>query len=195
MLGFLALITPLTPGSWLIFVGAEILGMEIIFAQKIVAFFKPQREQVIAAFCLVMPLVAGVIGGILTAPAVASWYVLVEKPIWTPPNYVFGPVWTLLYLLMGLSAYLVWQQKRPERMFALKVFFVHLVINVLWSVVFFGLHSPLYGLVVIVALWAMIVWLITLFVNQSRAAAWILVPYLLWVTYAASLNLGVFFLN
>lgn len=194
-LGFVALVTPFTPGSWLIFVGAELLGFEILFPKKVIAFLKPYQEQFVGGLCVVLPFLAGTVGGLLTGPSIISWYQYLAKPFWTPPDYVFAPVWTVLYLFMGVAAFLVWQGRHPERMFSLKVFFVHLVVNTLWSVVFFGLHAPGAGLVVIVALWGMIAWLIKLFASQSKMAAWLLAPYLLWVTYATTLNLGIILLN
>ena len=195
VLGFIALVTPFTPGSWLMFVGAELLGFEILFPKKVVAFFAPYQERVVGGLCFVLPFMAGAIGGLLTAPAIVSWYQYLNKPFWTPPDYVFAPVWTVLYLCMGVAAFLVWQQRHPQRVFALKVFFVHLIVNALWSIVFFGLHAPGIGLLIILILWGMIAWLIALFRTQSITAAWLMAPYLLWVTYATTLNLGIILLN
>lgn len=195
VLGFLALITPLTPGSWLIFVGAEILGWELVYMRKVSAFFLKQREWLVAALCFTAPFVAAAIGGLFTASNIASWYDLLVQPSWTPPSWVFGPVWTVLYLLMGIAAFLVWRTGKSERNFAISIFFAHLVVNALWSVTFFGLHATKTALFIIVVLWLMIVWLMVLFARQSRVAAWLLAPYLLWVTYAATLNLGIVLLN
>lgn len=195
ILGVLALVTPLTPGSWLIFVGAEILGLELVFARKIAAYLRGQAGKIIPVLCLVAPFVAGGLGSIFSVSAVAGWYMTIAKPWWTPPGYVFGPVWTTLYLLMGIAALLVWRANRPGREFALGLFFAHLAANALWSVVFFGLQAPGMAFAVIVVLWLMIVWLIVQFAQQAKTAAWLLAPYLLWVTYAATLNLGVYLLN
>lgn len=195
VLGFLALITPLTPGSWLIFVGAEILGWELVYMRKVSAFFLKQREWAVAALCLTAPFVAAAIGGLFTASNIASWYDLLVQPSWTPPSWVFGPVWTGLYLLMSIAAFLVWRAGKRERNFSISIFFAHLVLNALWSVVFFGLHATGYALGIIFALWLTIIWLMVLFAPQSRVAAWLLAPYLLWVTYAATLNLGIVLLN
>ena len=153
------------------------------------------REWLIGILCIVAPFVAGMVGGFFTAPNIASWYDLLAKPSWTPPPWVFGPVWTTLYLLMGIAAFLVWRKEKPGRVFAIALFFVHLVVNALWSVVFFGLRAPLYAMAVIVLLLGLIIWLMYLFAPQSRVAVWLLAPYLLWVLYASTLNLGIVLLN
>ncbi len=139
---------------------------------------------------LVLPQLAGAIGGLLTAPAIASWYQYLAKPEFSPPNWLFAPVWTTLYLFMGLSWYLAWKKGAPKRLFL-----VHLVFNRLWSVLFFGLKNPGLALLEIVILWALIVALIFQFRCYSKSSAWLLVPYLLWVSFAAYLNLAIFRMN
>ena len=193
--GVFALATPFTPGSWLIFIGAEILGIEFLSRANVYAFAEKNAPWFIPTACIATPLLIGAIGRFLTAPAIVSWYSFLIKPWWALPAFVFGPVWTLLYILMGISAFLVWHWKRPRRRFALSVFFTHLFVNLLWSIVFFDLHAPLYAFGVIVVLWGLIVWMITLFARESRAAALLLLPYLLWVSYALTLNLGIVILN
>jgi translocator protein len=193
--GFIALVTPFTPGSWLIFIGAEILGIEFLSRSNIYAFAERHAPWFIPTACIATPILVGVIGGLLTTSSIANWYVLLSKPWWTPPAFVFGPVWALLYLLMGIAAFLVWRAKHAYRCFALSVFFTHLFVNLLWSIVFFDFHAPLYAFSIIILLWGLIVWLIVLFARQSRTAAWLLVPYLLWVSYAMTLNLGIVMLN
>jgi len=141
--------------------------------------------------------VAGVIGGLATAPNVGTWYAYVEKPSFTPPDWVFSPVWISLYLLMGVSGYLVWRRgldKSGVRK-AMAVYVVQLILNPVWSFAFFGLHSPLAGLLVIVILWFMIVLTIFYFSKVSRASALLLVPYVLWVSFATVLNFSIFVLN
>ncbi len=150
---------------------------------------------ILPAACLLAPLAAGAIGSVFTVSSVSGWYATIPKPAWTPPSFLFGPVWTLLYVLMGIAAFLVWRARKARRAFSLGVFFAHLVVNALWSLVFFGLHAVSWALLDIVVLWAMIMWLIVLFFPQSRRAGWLLVPYALWVTYAASLNIGIAFLQ
>lgn len=149
----------------------------------------------IAAACIIAPYLAGGIGALFTTPNIRTWYDTLTKPSWNPPNWVFAPVWNILYLLMGIAALLVFLGGRPGYAFALYVFFGHLIINALWSVVFFGMHRPRSGMVIIVLLWLCVVALIALFIPLSALAAWLLLPYLLWVSYAATLNLGIVLLN
>jgi benzodiazapine receptor len=140
---------------------------------------------------------AGGIGAIFTTPAIPTWYAALEKPGFTPPNAVFSPVWITLYLLMAISVFLIWRQglKAEGVRPAFIVFWVQLVLNVLWSVVFFGLKSPLGGVIVILLLWFAILFAIVRFFPISRLAAWLLIPYIVWVSIAASLNIGVWLLN
>jgi benzodiazapine receptor len=135
--------------------------------------------------CIVLCEAAGLFGGIFTAQSVTTWYATLAKPSFNPPAWVFGPVWTTLYLLMGISLYLVWRTRgvTERRRTALIVFFVQLILNALWSYIFFGLRNP--GAAVV-----------EIFVRKlSRPAAWLLVPYILWVTFAAVLNFAVWQLN
>jgi len=142
-------------------------------------------------------LSAGGIGSAFTASAIPEWYATLAKPSFSPPNWIFAPVWTLLYILMGLAATIVWEKglRTPGVRTALVAFLSQLILNMLWSVLFFGLRSPLYGLVDILFLWAMILVTIAQFSRISIPAALLLLPYILWVTFAAGLNLGIFLLN
>lgn len=138
------------------------------------------------------------LGSLATYPSIPTWYATLNKPGFTPPNWVFGPAWTLLYLLMAVAAWLVWQkieEDRPAVRGALIAFGLQLLANVLWSVVFFGYHSPLAGYAVIILLWLLILWTMIRFFRISKIAGWLLVPYLLWVTFASGLNLAVVLLN
>jgi len=139
----------------------------------------------------------GIAGSFFTRPAIPGWYAGLRKPWFTPPDWLFGPVWITLYLLMGIAAYLVWSRgtARPGVRTALAVFLVQLLLNAAWSPVFFGLRSPLAGAVVIVLLWLAIAATIFLFWKVSRSAALLLLPYLLWVTLASALNMAIYFLN
>lgn len=125
-----------------------------------------------------------------------EWYAQLSKPAWNPPNWIFGPVWTLLYLMMAVSAWLVWKrggfgaQRRP-----LGLFFVQLALNAAWSPIFFGLKQPGLALVEILGLWLAIVGTIAVFQRVDRLAARLLVPYLAWVTFASVLNLALWRLN
>jgi benzodiazapine receptor len=146
---------------------------------------------------IVACLAAGAIGSIFTRSAIPTWYATLEKPVFSPPNWLFAPVWTLLYILMGIAAFLVWRKGSDDRQVktALIVFLIQLIINASWSVVFFGLESPLFGLVVISVLWVVILVTVIQFYKISRAASVLLWPYLLWVTFAAVLNSSIWLLN
>jgi tryptophan-rich sensory protein len=146
------------------------------------------------AFILVCEM-AGIIGGIFTSQSVQDWYPTLVKPAFNPPNWVFGPVWTTLYALMGISAYLIFMSGKKASGPALFIFGGQLVLNMLWSFAFFGLRSPFLGLVVIAILWAMIAWTIYAFYPISRKAAYLLAPYILWVSFAAVLNYSIMVLN
>ncbi|WP_433623821.1 TspO/MBR family protein [Halomicrococcus sp. NG-SE-24] len=136
---------------------------------------------------------AGVVPAFLTADDVSGWYTTVQQPAFTPPNWVFGPVWTTLYLLMGVALYLVWRGERDR--LALGAFAVQLALNASWTLVFFGMQWPAGGLAVIVALLAAIVATIALFSRVDRRAALLLVPYLAWVAFATVLNYEIWRLN
>ena len=140
---------------------------------------------------------AGLIGSIFTTPAIPTWYATLEKPPFTPPNWLFAPAWIILYLLMGISASLVWKSGLVNRQnrIALIIFLIQLILNALWSVAFFGLESPLSGIVVIVLLWVAILITMLKFFPISNPAGFLLIPYIGWVTFAAILNVSIFMLN
>ncbi|MDO8489950.1 MAG: TspO/MBR family protein [bacterium] len=140
---------------------------------------------------------AGIIGSVFTVSSIPTWYATLVKPDLNPPAWVFGPVWTALFALMGIAAFLVWKEglHRRDVKIALGIFDVQLVLNVLWSMLFFGLHSPGAALVEIVFLWIAILATIVTFAKISKPAAWLLVPYILWVSFAAYLNYAIWMLN
>ena len=141
---------------------------------------------------------AGVIGSFFTAPAVQSgWYIGIVKPALNPPAWVFGPVWTTLFALMGIAAFLVWKKglDRRDVKIALGIFLGQLVLNTFWSIIFFGLHSPGGALIEIVFLWLAILSTIVAFYKISKPAAWLLVPYILWDSFAMYLNYSIWMLN
>ncbi|MEO0092508.1 MAG: TspO/MBR family protein [candidate division WOR-3 bacterium] len=140
---------------------------------------------------------AGFIGSIFTTPNIPTWYATLRKPSFTPPNWLFAPVWTILFLLMGISAYLVWRYglSNSQVRIALLIFIVQLVVNILWSLVFFGLKAPLAGFFVIIALWLLILLTIIHFSNISITAGILLIPYILWVSFASVLNFMLWRLN
>jgi translocator protein len=132
----------------------------------------------------------GMIGSVFTVPSISGWYAGLVKPALAPPNWVFGPVWTTLFALMGIAAFFVWKKGlgRKDVKIALGIFGGQLVLNLLWSIIFFGMHSPGGALVEIFFLWLAILATIIAFRKISRFSAWLLVPYLLWVSFAAYLN-------
>lgn len=139
---------------------------------------------------------AAALGFLVTTPALRQWYPSLDKPAWTPPDGVFAPVWTALYLSMAIAAWMVWL-RHPSRevALALRLFAVQLVLNVAWSALFFGLRSPAAGLAGIVLLWCAILATSVAFHRVASIAGWILVPYLVWVSFAAALNFAVWRLN
>ncbi|MGD1048469.1 MAG: TspO/MBR family protein [Candidatus Krumholzibacteriaceae bacterium] len=149
------------------------------------------------AASIVVCMLAGFIGSFATRAGIPVWYAGIQKPSFNPPSWVFGPVWTFLYILMAIALFLVWRQGLAVSgvRIALFVFFLQLVLNAVWSFAFFGARSPLAGLVVIIALWGAIVATIALFAPLSRWAAVLLVPYILWVSFAAILNWSIYVLN
>jgi tryptophan-rich sensory protein len=139
---------------------------------------------------------AGIIGSVFTIKEIPVWYAALLKPSFSPPNWVFGPVWTSLYCLMGISAFLIWQKRKsPVARSGLTIYGVNLVANMLWSVVFFGFHRPEAGLLVILILWSTIIVMIKRFWPINQLASLLLIPYLLWVTFATFLNFAIFRLN
>lgn len=140
---------------------------------------------------------AGILGSLVTITGEGSWYSTILKPSFNPPGFLFGPVWTLLYILMGISLYLVWMEgpARKEVRLALIAFAIQLGLNTLWSFLFFGLQSPFLGLVEIVILWISIVATVILFYRVNRTAAILLIPYLAWVSFATFLTYNIWILN
>ena len=147
--------------------------------------------------CLALVFVAGGIGSLATTKAIPTWYRGLAKPSFSPPNWLFGPAWTVLYLLMAVAAFLVWRQglSAPGVKLALLVFLVQLALNALWSILFFGMRSPLFGFVDIVVLWLAILVTTVLFFRVSTAAGVLFLPYIGWVTFAAVLNAAILVLN
>lgn len=139
----------------------------------------------------------GILGGVFTISSIPTWYATLNKPFFSPPNWIFGPVWTLLYFLMGLSFYLIWTQSKKNKQVktATKYFFYQLALNFIWSPIFFGLKSPLLALFVIIAMWVMIILTIKKFYPLSKTASYLLIPYFLWVSFATILNASITILN
>ncbi|MBI4067776.1 tryptophan-rich sensory protein [Candidatus Gottesmanbacteria bacterium] len=134
---------------------------------------------------------AGLIGSIFTFSSVSTWYPTLIKPFFTPPSWIFGPVWTIMYLFMGISLYLVWGKKKTD----LKWFWLQLILNSFWSLVFFGLKNPGLAFVVIIFLLTSIFLTIKTLSKINKTAAFLLYPYLAWVSFASVLNLFIVLLN
>ena len=142
-------------------------------------------------------LFAGFTGSFFTLPAIPTWYSTLQKPSFAPPNWVFFPVWTSLFIMMSISLFLVWQKGCEDKKVktALYLFAGQLILNALWSVAFFGLRSPLLGLMEIIILWIAILATILSFMKLSRTAAYLLIPYILWVSFAAFVNFSIWRIN
>jgi len=145
---------------------------------------------------LLITLAVGLIAGLATASAIGTWYAHLEKPSFNPPNWLFMPVWSLLYILMGISLYLVWKKPdTPQRNMALTIFSIQLVLNFIWSFIFFNLQRIGLALADIILLWLFILLTINTFRHLSKTSAALLVPYLLWVSFATVLNMAIYKLN
>lgn len=140
---------------------------------------------------------AGVIGSIFTTPSIPTWYATLAKPELAPPNWIFAPVWTTLFVLMGIAAFLIWRKglTRKDVQIALGIFLGQLILNTLWSIIFFGFQSPGGAFIEIIFLWFAILTTIIVFARISKPAAWLLVPYILWVSFAGYLNYAIWTLN
>ncbi len=139
----------------------------------------------------------GLISTPFTLASIPGWYAILNKPFFAPPNWVFGPVWTTLYFLMGVSAFLVWKKgfKNKKIRIALAFFSIQLFLNFIWSIIFFGLHLPLVALIEIIILWIAIFITMIKFKKISKPAFYLLVPYIIWVSIASILNLSIVLLN
>jgi len=145
---------------------------------------------------ITIPLVAGFLGSIFTTPAVKTWYLIINKPVWNPPSWLFGPVWTILFIMMGIALYLVWSSKMSNKVrCALKIFAAQMVLNILWSAFFFGMGNFWLAFVEIVILWIAIALTIVKFAKVNKTASWLLVPYIMWVSFASFLNFTIASLN
>jgi translocator protein len=155
---------------------------------------KSQIFKLIAS--LTLPLGLGTIAGLFTAEAIPGWYETLNRPSFNPPNWLFGPVWTTLYLLMGISLFLIWKQSvSKERNTSILVFTLQLLLNFGWSFIFFYFNMIGFAFIEIILLWISIVIMLVLFYKIKPMASYINIPYLLWVTFATVLNGSYYFLN
>ena len=146
---------------------------------------------------ILLPFIAGGIGSFFTMPNIPTWYATLNRPSLSPPNWIFGPVWTILYIIIGISLFLVWRNGLDKKgaKIALVIFLVQLVLNSLWSILFFGLQNPLFAFIEIIFLWIFILLMIISFYRISKVAGLILIPYILWVSFAGYLNFMIWILN
>lgn len=163
----------------------------------ILPWTKPKDNYLYLIVFILLAQLAGLVGSLFTFSAIPTWYATLDKPFFAPPNFVFGPVWTTLYTLMGISAYLVWRKyqfKRKSLIFW-EVYFAQLILNTLWSIIFFGFKELGLAFVEIMALWYFIVRTIQESKKLNLTSAYLLYPYLAWVSFAALLNLSLYLLN
>ena len=155
---------------------------------------KPAVKFIIA---VAIPLVVGSVAGIFTSSSVDTWFPTLNKPSFNPPSWIFGPVWTILYILMGIAFYLVWKNSQPGKLrtTAFALYFAQLLPNFLWSIIFFYLHQPGWAFADILILWLLIILTMIAFARISSAAAWLLAPYLAWVSFASVLNYTIWQMN
>lgn len=154
------------------------------------------RNIIKLAISILLPLSVGAVAGMFTSQAVPSWYASLNRPSFSPPNWVFGPVWTTLYILLGISFFLIWKES-PSKFgnLAIIVFAVQLLLNFAWSFIFFYFNLIGIALIEIILLWISIAFMIYLFHKIKPVAAYLNIPYLLWVSFASILNAGYYFLN
>ena len=155
-----------------------------------------QRKILILIFSILFTIGFGSLGAVFTAPEIQTWYAALNKPVFNPPSWIFGPVWTLLYLMMGITLYFILTAPpSTEKRNATVFFFLQFTLNFFWSLIFFRLHETGWAFVEIIAMWLAI--LATIYTSQKLKplAAYLLIPYLLWVSFASVLNGAIFWLN
>ena len=155
------------------------------------------RKPIRLIVAVLLPVLVGAVSGLFTASSVKTWFVTLNKPSFNPPSYVFAPVWTTLYIMMGIAFYLVWVSvtDKAQQHKAMTVYFIQLFLNFCWSFIFFYKQRPDLAFIDIVFLWISIVATLVLFYRISKPAGWLLVPYLLWVSFASALNYAIWQLN
>ena len=146
---------------------------------------------------ILIPLLIGAAAGMFTSSGVNGWYALANKPWFNPPNWIFAPVWTALYVMMGISLFLIWKTEADKniKQVAIFLFIAQLVLNFFWSFIFFKLQPPGWAFAEIILMWVMILLTILWFGKINAAAAWLLVPYICWVSFASVLNYSIWRLN
>lgn len=147
------------------------------------------------AVCIAICLALGLFSGFSTVESINSWYRFINKPSWNPPNWIFGPVWTLLYILMGIAVALIWHTQHQNKKTAITFFVIQFALNIAWSFIFFNLHAIGWAFMEIIVMLFFIAITIFSFYKISKPAAWLMVPYLIWVLFATVLNGTIWHLN
>ena len=153
------------------------------------------KKYLLLSLCIFLPLMIGAVSGFFTTPNIPNWYTYLQKPSFNPPNWLFGPVWTILYVLMGISFFLIFQSVSNWKTKALGIFCIQLILNFLWSFIFFQQKQLGWALVELMVLWFCILMMIFIFYKVNKTAALLQIPYLLWVGFAGILNYFIFILN
>jgi len=144
---------------------------------------------------IILAVLLGFSGSLFTVSEITNWYAQLVKPAWNPPNWLFGPVWTILYILMGISFGMLWNSQGPDKAFAMRIFIFQFLLNLLWSFIFFRLHLIGFALIEIWLLFIFIVLTVIASLRVNRTSAFLLLPYLLWVLFASVLNQAIWILN
>lgn len=145
--------------------------------------------------CTSLCVLLGIASGFSTVDSISNWYQYLVKPSWNPPNWLFGPVWTTLYLLMGISVAMIWHSDNPAKKFAVRLFIIQFILNLAWSFIFFNMHLPGWAFAEILVMLLFIILTIISFYTINKTAACLLIPYLLWVSFATVLNGTIWYLN
>jgi tryptophan-rich sensory protein len=157
---------------------------------------RPISDYLLLVLFIAIPLIIGYTASLSTIPAIKGWYQTINKPSFNPPNWIFGPVWTFLYVLMGIGSWMIWLKRKTSHVsVALAIYFVSLVFNFMWSILFFKLQSPQMAIVDISILLGIIILMIVKWRKINPTAAYIQIPYLLWVSFATVLNAAIVHLN
>jgi len=170
-------------------------------SEKLKRTLNKKNKKVVYLWKLLVSLIlcqlAGIIGSLFTVPSIPTWYQALKKPFFNPPNWLFAPVWIGLYFLMGFSLFLVWRREGelPQVKKALILFFIQLILNTTWSILFFGLRSPFLGFIELIFLWLIIFLTIQKFFKISRNGGLLFIPYFIWVSFALILNFSIWVLN
>lgn len=176
----------------------DAFGLFYKFGRRVLFFVKIDWPKLLA--CLALTAGAAILGSLVTIPAISGWYSSLSKPAFTPPSWIFGPVWTVLYFLMALSLYQIWIREKDKKLGkkvseSLHYYWLQLVLNVLWSYLFFGLRNPLFALFEILFLWGSVFMTFKAFSRIDKIAGWLLVPYLAWISFAVLLNASIWLAN